>query len=521
MSNLENVPVPGAILKPESPAWNPSILFFSNSDLMDVDSPCAWRTVKPAPDYTMESQYSHIQSPDFLPLAPSSASTSSTTLQPSTFGPHSPFRFRTAHSQSIAPFVDTIMRTPADFSIPSLPSKDAVTPFGKNFQLSDDWIVSGSYISPVIHTQRTKQSPLKFFSSPSMSFMDRLQHSSPSPYGTASPLYAKNTARRPPPLLSPCKLTAPRRTSAKKENLSDPFSLRRRPFQALVIASPTNSLLPISPLSPLTPSPNKPVSLKGSVSPAAPVAKRKKRRLSVTEFSESPTTRVKRTRYNLRALDGSVAAPSRPLFSTRTLPSGLVVSPNFPLFYRCFPVSSYFHTPGSKSPCALFGVRHPGGQYKAPRHALDLYSPRFVKGSGADRMGLCPICIEAVHRGGEGKQVWLATESSAYQCHHMQHYHGISAITGRPLSPPVDLRVVARPAAKRPNRAEMQQGKCHKCHRWVAIQTTKDVDVKVPELIWWKHAVSCHGHSVLEGEGNVFEEDDVYEVLKGLEAHAN
>ncbi|KAJ7186725.1 hypothetical protein C8R46DRAFT_1273573 [Mycena filopes] len=472
---------------------------------MDVDSPCAWRrTVKPQPDYPMESQYSHIQSPDFLPI---SAFASSTTLQPSVFSP-----FRSAANTSIddtpaLPFIDSLMRTPADFSISP---KDVITPFGKSFQLSDDWLVSGSYISPVIHTQRTKQQLLKLFSSPSMSFMDRLQHSSSPPSINASPRYPKNRARAPPPLLSPCSLTALPRHSAKKENFS-----ARRPFQSLISASPARALLPISPLSPLTPSPNKSVSFKSSASPAPVGAKAKKRRLSMTEFAESPTMRVKRARY-------SAPSASGPLFSTRAFPStDFIVSPDFPLFYRRFPASSYFQDAGSKTPCALFGVRHPGGQYKAPRDALDLYSARFVKGSAADKTGLCPICVEPVHRGGEGKKVWLGTKFSAFKCYHMQYQHGISAATGRPLSPPVDFRVVALAAVKKSERAQMQQGKCHKCRRWVALQTVKDVDVKVPELTWWKHAVKCHGDSVLVGEGEVFEADDVFEVLKGMMENAH
>jgi hypothetical protein len=55
---------------------------------------------------------------------------------------------------------------------------------------------------------------------------------------------------------------------------------------------------------------------------------------------------------------------------------------------------------------------------------------------------------------------------------------GISAASGRPLSPPTDFRVVARPVVKG-ERAEIKQGKCHKCLSWVAIETVKNVEVKV------------------------------------------
>jgi hypothetical protein len=60
-------------------------------------------------------------------------------------------------------------------------------------------------------------------------------------------------------------------------------------------------------------------------------------------------------------------------------------------------------------------VSHPDGEYKAPRSAFDLYSARFVKGKGANKMGLCPICIEAKCRGGEGKKVWLSMKFSAFK----------------------------------------------------------------------------------------------------------
>ncbi|KAF7361245.1 hypothetical protein MSAN_01156600 [Mycena sanguinolenta] len=144
----------------------------------------------------------------------------------------------------------------------------------------------------------------------------------------------------------------------------------------------------------------------------------------------------------------------------------------------------------------MFGVEHPGGEYKAPRGAFDLYGARFVKGKGVDKVGLCPICIEPKQRGGEEKKVWLSMKYSAYKYYHMQFQHGISAASGRPLLPPIDFRVAPRAAATKLERTEIKQGKCHKCLCWVDIETVKNVEVKVPELFWWKHAVSCHGGGI-------------------------
>jgi hypothetical protein len=64
---------------------------------------------------------------------------------------------------------------------------------------------------------------------------------------------------------------------------------------------------------------------------------------------------------------------------------------------------------------ALFGVSHPGGEYKAPHSVFDLYSTRFMKGKSADKMELCPICIELKCHGGEGKKVWLLMKFSVFK----------------------------------------------------------------------------------------------------------
>ncbi|KAJ7629357.1 hypothetical protein DFH06DRAFT_1225475 [Mycena polygramma] len=528
MSNFENAPVVRTV-KAESPVWDPSSLFLG-ADLMDVDSPCSWET---EPAYTIEAPYSHIQSPDFLPLASpfdhahnSSVSFSSTALNSRPFIFLSRLDSPSNSNERLAdpatsPLADTIMSTPADLTM----SSHTFTPFTKKFELSDDWIHSGSYISPVIHSQQAKQAPLRLFSSPALSFLDRLQASS-SPSSAVPP---RHGARVLPPLLSPCKLITRSRASAKKENLSlaqlcaqfpaDSSSpsasspVSRRPFKVLPRISPqrpANTLFPVSPLTPLTPSPNK--STAGTTKNSVPPTKPRKRRRSM---SESPAPLAKRARYNLEAPPSPVAK-SEPVFSTRTFPSiDFVVSADFPLFYRRFPASSYFQTGEYESPCELFGMRHPGGEYRPPRDAFDLYSPRFTKGKGADKMGLCPICIEPLHRGGEGKKVWLSMKFSAFN-YHMHFHHGISASSARPLSPPIDFRVTAREAPKKNERAKVQQGKCHKCLRWVVLETVKDVEVKVPELIWWKHAVACHFGSVVAGEGDVFEEDEVYEVLKRI-----
>jgi len=97
--------------------------------------------------------------------------------------------------------------------------------------------------------------------------------------------------------------------------------------------------------------------------------------------------------------------------------------------------------------------------FNTPSHSLDLYTPRYVKGSGSDKVGLCPICIEPISRGGEGTKLFLKTKVSAYSeysmsatlCilieltyptlsepdYHMQYYHGTHSSS-------YDLRAASR-----------------------------------------------------------------------------
>ncbi|TFK35871.1 hypothetical protein BDQ12DRAFT_266845 [Crucibulum laeve] len=172
--------------------------------------------------------------------------------------------------------------------------------------------------------------------------------------------------------------------------------------------------LSLSPLTPLSCSPS-----------LIPTRKRKR------DFSESSVSnlRKKRCRFDLSfknkenippplasittATTTNARNPS--IYSQRTLPKSAEICTDYALFYRRFPVSSFFQPPNEKSPCTLFQVRHPGGTYNPPRGPLDLYTPRFVKGISLSKVGLCPICVEPVARGGENNKLWLSTKFSAFK----------------------------------------------------------------------------------------------------------
>ncbi|RXW25808.1 hypothetical protein EST38_g35 [Candolleomyces aberdarensis] len=98
----------------------------------------------------------------------------------------------------------------------------------------------------------------------------------------------------------------------------------------------------------------------------------------------------------------------------------------------------------------------------------------------------------------------------------MQYSHGISAASGKPFSPPLLFRMVPRKNPAKTDRKEIRQGKCHKCSKWVAVEGVKDIECKVKELHWWKHAASCHNQSTITGEEGVWEEDKVYKRLVEL-----
>jgi hypothetical protein len=62
---------------------------------------------------------------------------------------------------------------------------------------------------------------------------------------------------------------------------------------------------------------------------------------------------------------------------------------------------------------------------------------------------------------------------------------GISPSTGLPFSPPVAFTFVNNASHSKQTfkakqeKLRVEQGKCHKCHRWIAVEGVKDVDVKV------------------------------------------
>lgn len=62
---------------------------------------------------------------------------------------------------------------------------------------------------------------------------------------------------------------------------------------------------------------------------------------------------------------------------------------------------------------------------------------------------------------------------------------GISATSHRPFSPPIDFRTTERCNPAKHERSRILEGKCHKCKKWIPVESVKDMDIKVKELYWY------------------------------------
>lgn len=96
------------------------------------------------------------------------------------------------------------------------------------------------------------------------------------------------------------------------------------------------------------------------------------------------------------------------------------------------------------------------------------------------------------------------------------HRAGISAVSCTPFSPPVSFRTTKRRNPGKRERTHIVEGKCHKCKKWIPVESLKDLEIKVKEIYWWKHAAACHQGSHIEGDDDFFEDDDVYRKAREL-----
>ncbi|KAI5116522.1 hypothetical protein M0805_000588 [Coniferiporia weirii] len=189
----------------------------------------------------------------------------------------------------------------------------------------------------------------------------------------------------------------------------------------------------------------------------------------------------------------------------RFFPAGVPMHASFSLLYRRFPLCAFLDPQNSLSIAPPGPL--PGGHFNPPRSAEDLYTPRFVRGVGRDKAGLCPICYESRARGGAGKAEWLSMKFSAFN-YHMQYAHGISPTTTQPFSPPIAFRTIDRKPNHKNEKLQLLEGQCHRCHEWTPVEGVKCVEAKLKEIYWWKHAAQCHKGSTIEGESGVHLEDD-------------
>jgi len=69
--------------------------------------------------------------------------------------------------------------------------------------------------------------------------------------------------------------------------------------------------------------------------------------------------------------------------------------------------------------------------FNSPRSDSDLYTPRWTKGTGGEKVGLCPICMPQY-------ELWQKMKCSAYW-YHLHYHHGVSAQTGAVFPAPEQI----------------------------------------------------------------------------------
>lgn len=168
------------------------------------------------------------------------------------------------------------------------------------------------------------------------------------------------------------------------------------------------------------------------LTPVPPSRAAKRRKVSITEEDETSSparsSPIRPRERSIRLQSGTASQASSPLSSPsrppiprpetppspsramRQLPDGTQVTDGFPRWYRSFPKIKTGGVGGAggttNTNVGLVGRKKDTGKDLSED---DLYTPRWVKGSGTSKMGLCPVCGE------EGKSKWFAMKYSAYK----------------------------------------------------------------------------------------------------------
>lgn len=238
--------------------------------------------------------------------------------------------------------------------------------------------------------------------------------------GDAPRMRTRATASRVPPVSHPVRATA---TRGKETVLRSSVSARRSTRQ--VKLAPKSKSKDSDESSDLTSVSD--VDYDSEPKPAKEVKKKPVRRFKAASNSKNSERKQSSIPSTPMATAADNAAPrllavdDTPMnIPTRTFPAGVPKHAAFALLYRQFPLCGYMDPdPASASSSGVGSVPPPGalpgGHFNAPRSAEDLYTPRFVRGIGRDKAGLCPICYESRERGGAGRADWLSMKFSAFK----------------------------------------------------------------------------------------------------------